>query len=55
MVLDKCTYFNFVTDGSTNKQYDRIVNISVHTQIGIFQLKSQIIPSIKYTAEELAR
>ena len=48
-------YFNFVTDSSSNKQHDRIVNLSVHTKIGIFQLKSQIIHSIKYTAEQLGR
>ena len=40
VVLDKCTYFNFVTDGSSNKQHDHIVNLSVHTEIGIFQLES---------------
>ena len=55
VVLDKCTYSNFVTDGSSNKQHDRIVNLFVNTGIEIFQLESQIIPSIKYTAEELAR
>ncbi len=55
MVLDKCTYFNFVTAGILNKRHDRIVNPSVYTQIEIFQLESQIIPSIKHTAEELAR
>lgn len=55
VVLDKCTYFNFVTDGSSNKRHDCIVNLSIHTEIVIFQLESQIIPSIKHTAEELAR
>ncbi len=55
MVLDKCTYFNFVTDSSLNKQHGRIVNLSVNTEIGLFQLESQIIRSIKHTAEELAR
>ncbi len=55
VVLDKCMYFNFVTDSSLNKQHDRIVNLSVHKKIGIFQLESQIIPSIKHTTEELAR
>ena len=38
VVLDKCTYFNFVTDGSLNKRNDHIVNLSVYTEIGIFQL-----------------
>ncbi len=55
VVLDKCTYFNFVTDSSSNKHNDRIVNLSVHTKIEIFQLESQIIPFIKHTAEKLAR
>lgn len=48
-------YFNFVTDGSSNKQYNFIVNFFEYTKIVIFQLESQIISSIKYTAKELAR
>ena len=55
VILDKCTYFNFVTDSSSNKQHGRIVNLSVNTEIELFQLESQIIRSIKHTAEELAR
>ena len=55
VVLDECTYFNFVTDSSSNKRHDRIVILFVHTEIGIFHLESQIIPPIKHTAEELAR
>lgn len=55
MVLDKCTYFNFVTDGSANMRRDCIVSLFVHTEMGIFQLKSAVIPSIKHTAKELAK
>ncbi len=55
VVLDKCTYFNFVTDGYPNKQHDRIVNLPVYTEIVIFQLESQMMHSIKHTAKEIAR
>ena len=53
VLLDKCTYFNFVTDESSNRRHDCIVNLSVHMEMGIFQLESQIIPSTKHFAEEL--
>ena len=55
MVLDKYIYFNFVTDGLANMQCDCIVNLFVHTEIGIFQLESAVISSIKYTAKKLAK
>lgn len=34
--VDSCTYLNYVTDGSSNISHERIVNLSVHTQMGIF-------------------
>lgn len=53
--VDSCTYFNYVTDGSSNISHERIVNLSVHTQMGIFQLESEEISAIKHSASELAK
>lgn len=36
VVLDKCTYFKFVMDGFSTKQYDRIIYLSIYTKIRIF-------------------
>lgn len=44
-----------MTDGSSNKRHDCIVNLSVHTEVGIFQLESTVIPFIRHIAEELAQ
>lgn len=55
MVLDKCTYFNFVTDGSANMQRNCIINLFVHAKKGIFQFEFAVIPSIKHTADEQAK
>ena len=53
--VDTCTYLNYVTDGSSNISHERIVNLSVHTQMGVFQLESEEIPAIKHSAPELAK
>lgn len=55
IVLNKCTYFNFITDSLINAQHDCIVNLSIYTEMNIFQLESGIIPSIKHNNEELAK
>lgn len=53
IVINTCTYFNYVTDGSLNINYERIVNLSIHTQMEVFQLELEKIPAIKYSAPEL--
>lgn len=53
--VDTCTYLNYVTEYSSNISHKRIVNPSIHTQIGVFQLESEEIPAIKYFAPELAK
>lgn len=40
---------------STNMQYDYIINLSIYTEIGIFQLEFAIILFIKYIAKKLAK
>lgn len=35
-VVDSCIYLNYVTDGSSNISHERIVNLSIHIQMGIF-------------------
>lgn len=55
VVFDICTDFNYVTDRSSNKWYNHIINLFVYIKMGIFQLKSQIILSIKYSTEELIK
>jgi len=39
--LASCSLLNFVTDESSNVQYKRIVNLSVHTPDGVFFQCSQ--------------
>ena len=34
--VDTCIYLNYVTDGSSNISHERIVNLFVHTQMGVF-------------------
>ena len=53
--IDTCTYLNYVTDGSLNISHERIVNLSVHTHMGVFQLESEEIPAIKHSAAELVK
>lgn len=53
--IDTCTYLNYVTEGSSNTSHERIVNLSVHTQMGIFQLESEEIPAIKHSAPKLIK
>ncbi len=55
VIVDKCMYFNYVTDESGNKQRDRIVILYIDSEIETFQLESQIILFINHTACELAR
>ena len=50
-----CTYLNYVTAGSSNISHEKIVNLSVYTQMGVFQLESKEIPAIKHSAPELAK
>ena len=53
--IGTCTYLNYVTDGSSNISHERIVNLSVYTQMGVFQLESEEIPAIKHSAPELVK
>ena len=53
--IETCTYLNYVTDGSSHISHERIVNLSVHTQMGVFQLESEEIPAIKHSAPELVK
>ncbi len=55
VIVDKYMYFNYMTDESWNKQRDRIVILSVESEIETFQLESQIILFINHIACELAR
>lgn len=53
--VDSCTYLNYVIDGSSNISHERIVKLSVHTQMGIFQLKSEEISTIRNSISEQAK
>ena len=53
--VDICIYLNYVTDGSLIISHKKIVNLFVHTQMGVFQLESEEIPAIKHSAPELAK
>ncbi len=55
MVLNKQTSFNFIKDDLANLQLDGIVNLSIYTEIDIFELKSTVISFLENAKEKLAK
>ena len=54
-IVDTWIYLNFITDSFSNINHEKIVNLSIHTQMRIFQLEVEEISGIKYSAFELAK
>lgn len=53
--IDTYIYLNNVIDGLSNISHEKMVNLFVHTQMRIFQLESEEIFAIKYSAPELVK
>lgn len=53
--INKSSFLNFISDGSSNINYERINNLLVYTSTDVFQLESKEIPAIKYTTKEKAK
>ena len=49
------TYLNYLTDGFSNMNYKKIVNLFVHIQIRVFPLESEKIPAIKHSTLKSAK
>ena len=52
--LNDSNQLNFVTDGSSNINHNRITNLSVQTELGAIYLKSLNIPALRHDNLELA-
>lgn len=55
MTVDTGTYLHYVTVRSSNISHEQITNLSVYTQMGIFQHGLEEIFAIKHSASKLAR
>lgn len=55
MTVDSGTYLKYVTDRSSNISHEQITNLSVYTQMGIFQHGLEEFFTIKHSASKLGR